>query len=193
MKVNVLEEMGYAWAVRGMSYSHMLSTHDPDVVFAAEEKVGRAKLRADKLAHKDGGHNKFLESTTVWMDVKATRAWWSQFDTYRIGITKLSTSTMHTLMKLRPSYEDFHPHTPMRAVKTFLEIYDLEMSRDKPRIDVLKYSLPEGYLQLRLVCTNYKALRNVHHQRSAHRLPDWASFIAQVTEQLEHPHFITER
>jgi hypothetical protein len=43
--------------------------------------------------------------------------------------------------------------------------------------------LPEGFLQLRSVTTNYAELLNMYFQRKNHRLPEWGIFCAYV-EQL---------
>ncbi len=69
MKVTVLEESGYQHALLGLSLSRGITLEHADRV-------------AQRLAGKDGGHNKFLESIAVWMDITAPRYWWQQFDTY---------------------------------------------------------------------------------------------------------------
>ena len=100
MEVKVLEEHGLDSALRGMAYSFRIRGGDVENWW--EDKKERAYQRAVKLAHMDGGHNKFLESIQVWIDVDACRSWWSQMDTYRSGVTKQSDSTMHTLAKRPP-------------------------------------------------------------------------------------------
>ncbi len=75
MKTKLLHEHGSQEALLGLSLSY---DSEPNI------KV------ANQLAHKQGGHNKFLESIVVWLDITAPRYWWQEFDTYRIGITKQS-------------------------------------------------------------------------------------------------------
>jgi hypothetical protein len=185
MKTTILKEEGFELACRGMAYSYF----DPGVQDPHDWWVNhksKAMARARKLADKDGGHNKFLESITVWIDITASRAFWQEMDTYRVGITKQSTSTMHTLSKRRPVQEDFEAYTLPQTVMTFQEIWD----NHRDDIMVLKENLPEGFLQTRLLVTNYKTLRNIVLQREKHRYLHWRTFCDALREQLEHPELI---
>ena len=83
--VNKLEEAGYQSALFGLSLNKNQPLENmPDV--------------AKKLCNKSGGHNKFLESIIIWLDVTAPRYWWQDADTYRLS-TKQSQSTNHTILK----------------------------------------------------------------------------------------------
>ena len=151
------------------------------------------------LAHKPGGgHNKFLETITLTLDVKAPRYWWQEFDTYRVGVTKQSESTMHTLMTRPFSIQDFEDGEEIvggfvtvleRARKAYVElqsmckVVDMESQKDE-MLCMIKKILPEAYLQRRIVCLNAKALQNMYTQRRAHRLPEWRQFFNAIKEQM---------
>lgn len=184
MKVTVLQEAGFEEALRGMAYSY----HDRGVPVDSWWATQRFKSisRADKLAHMEGGHNKFLESIQVWIDVEASRAWWSEMDTYRVGTTKQSESTMHTLAKRQPTEDDFEVGTMPIVIEAFKKVWEAA----EGNINVLKMNLPEGFLQRRIVCTNYKVLRNIYKQRRGHRLKSWDIFLDLVVSQIENPKFI---
>ena len=184
MFVKVLEEHGLDSALRGMAYSFRIRGEDVENWW--EDKKERAYQRAAKLAHMDGGHNKFLESIQVWIDVDACRSWWSQMDTYRSGVTKQSDSTMHTLAKRPPLESDFEEGTDQRVINLFKQLWE----ENQKNISVLKDNLPEGYLQRRVVCTNYKTLRNIIAQRRGHRLKYWDVFCANILGQVEHPELL---
>lgn len=184
MQVTILEEHGHDAALRGMAYSYKDRALDPDAWWGGQRD--KAHRRAALLAHRDGGHNKFLESVTVWLDVEASRAWWSEADTYRIGVTKQSESTVHTLAKRAPTMADFEHGTDPEIVSVFLRVWE----ETKGDVTALKMNLPEGFLQRRLVCTNYKALRNIIAQREDHRLRHWAEFNAAVLAQAKHPQWL---
>ena len=185
MEVNIIAEAGHDFALEGMAYSFMDNKEDPALWFD-EERYMKAKKRAAILAHKQGGHNKFLESIQVWIDINAPRAWWSEFDTYRPGVTKQSTSTMHLLAKRPPDYDDFEEGTSDLVIDAFIKTwYD-----HKDDIHLLKMALPEGFLQRRIVCTNYKALQNIIWQRHDHRLKLWAGFCFAVLDQVQHPEYL---
>lgn len=184
MRVEVLKEDGHDIALMGMAYS--FKDRATEVEGWWEEKKDRAYKRAPLLAPKEGGHNKFLESIIVWVDVEASRAWWSEFDTYRVGITKQSESTMHTLSKRPPAIEDFEEGTELSTIANFIDVWHTS----KGDINSLKMNLPEGFLQRRIFCTNYKVLKNIISQRTGHRLKWWDVFINELLSQVEHPEYL---
>lgn len=184
MQVKVLEEHGYESACRGMAYSYKDRALDSDEWWEGQRV--KAYKRSVLLAPKDGGHNKFLETIQVWIDIEACRAWWSEFDTYRVGTTKQSESTMHTLSKRAPIREDFEKGTPELVMVAFANVWEVA----KGDVNVLKLALPEGFLQRRIVCTNYKVLRNILAQREGHRLKWWKVFSEALLAQVEHPELL---
>jgi hypothetical protein len=180
MQVNIVNEAGHAEALFGMGLSHGKTTklHVGYVPFDIAQAL---EGRADNLSCQDDGHNKFLESICVWIDIKAPRYFWQQFDTYRAGITKQSESTMHTLSSQKLTQEDFEINIP----ESFLEVLN-SPSADKKNL------LPESFLQRRIVCTNYKVLRHIIKQRHRHRLPQWRAFCSLIREQLKHPEYMED-
>ncbi len=172
MEVKILNEFGYEEAIKGLSLSYNVID------------VEKMKKVADKLAHKEGGHNKFLESIILWIEIDAPRYWWSQFDTYRIGITKNSESTMHTILKRPLDYNDFED-------KISVEIIDiLNTMIINKEFDMAKAHLPESFLQKRVVCTNYKTLRNIIWQRYDHKLKQWNYFMEEIYDQASYSQFL---
>lgn len=187
MQVKILREEGYELALRGMAYSFKDRAEPVDEWWVAKQE--RAHQRAPKLAPMDGGHNKFLESIVLWVDVEAPRSFWQEFDTYRVGTTKQSESTMHTLSKREPLDEDFEDGTSIKMIDAFKAVWH----EAKGDITVLKENLPEGFLQRRLVCTNYKVIRNIIFQRDNHRYKRWQTFIDAIKVQVEHPELLSEK
>lgn len=193
MQVTVINESGYEEALYGLS----LSFKDRATNYSewwTSERYEKMKALSFKMFNKDGGHNKFLESMVVWIDIEAPRGWWQEFDTYRVGTTKQSESTMHTIQKRPVTLDDFEECTHLSMVVAFNEILrDVteNFSNTKPLHDTdlerIKNSLPEGYLQRRVVCLNYKVLRNMITQRSTHRLRYWKDFIREVRNQVKYP------
>ncbi len=175
MNVKVLSEYGYDEAMLGLSLSYNVG------------ELSRMPAIAKKLAPRDGGHNKFLESMVVYLDVTATRAFWQEFDTYRVGVTKQSESTMHTLMRCKEFtnlVEKFHPSTPRLSIR---HLWDAIQEEDLVKA---KLALPEGFLQSRVVCTNYKSLKHIMAQRHNHKWPEWPEFVREVCRQLRHAGFL---
>ena len=60
-----------------------------------------------KLQKAGPEHCKHLRMIMVWADITTSLTVWKQFDTYRAGIEKISTSTMHTLMRRELTADDF--------------------------------------------------------------------------------------
>lgn len=99
MDVNIIGEHGYKQALFGLGLSYGLTTGMKFEDFKNnKELVEKLNGVAVKLSTKDGGHNKFLESIRIWLDVNAPIYWWVEADTYRLT-SKQSESTMHTLVK----------------------------------------------------------------------------------------------
>jgi len=184
MRVVKADEAGYDAALRGLA-------HNKKKPAAAMIKV------AQKLADLDGGHNKFLESIVVWLDVRAPRYWWQEADTFRLS-TKQSESTMHTLVDELLAVDihndrsvdafiqdNFEPDACSR--QTLRTIFGAAQKKDFIGI---KKRLPEGFLQTRMWCMNYKTLRNIILQRRTHRLPQWKDFIGQTLALVDHPELL---
>jgi len=172
MKVKILKECGYEEALFGLSLSYNVND------------MQKIEQRAIKLAQMGGGHNKFLESIILWIDIDAPRYWWSQFDTYRIGVTKQSQSTMHTILKRELTIKDFEDTiygNILDILNRYIKIKDFEM---------VKAHLPESFLQRRIICTNYKTVRCIISQRHGHKLKQWQNFINSIYEQINYPNFL---
>ena len=184
MKVIIKNESGYQQAVEGIGFSFGI------------EDFERLKGVAYKLCDKDGGHNKFLESIQVWIEITAARYWWQEFDTYRVGTTKQSESTIHTIAKKPLTRKDFEHPVLVETIdhmNMLIARYNKGGENRKVWFNQIKANLPEGYLQKRMVCTNYKVLSNMIAQRKNHVLHEWHYFIEEVLNQLEHPELLLKR
>ena len=171
MEVDKIGEAGCIEALYGLALSYGRVQEEMPAV-------------AERLCSKDGGHNKFLESIVTWWRIRAPRYWWQEFDTYRVGITKQSESTMHTLIHRELDITDFVPGVSQDIIDEVNKyIADGDLS-------TAKKNLPEGFMQTRVVCVNYKALRNIIIQRRAHRLREWQVFIGEVREQVDYPQLL---
>lgn len=158
MKITILEEHGFESAMRGLARSF-------------SQDVSKMPKVALNLCTKDMGHNKFLESMVVWVDIEAPSYWWKHFDTYRVGTTKQSDSTMHTIKRRPLTQDDFE--YPINEICLLLLN---KMIEDGESEDKISNSLPYGFIQGRTVCTNYKVIRNIILQRRNHKLPQWRYF-----------------
>ena len=163
-------------ALRGLSLSYKLGNKSYNDLYHI----------AKRLCNKDGGHNKFLEAIQVWIDITGPLYWWKQFDTYRVGITKQSESTMHTIMKHPIEQSDFQ----YDILDTHLNF--LNALRENKEFKLLINNLPDGYKQRRIVNTNYKTLRHIIQQRKDHKLDEWVAFIEAIKRQAKYPQLLGE-
>ena len=174
---------------------------------------------AKRLIAGGGEHRKFLRQIFVSVDITAPLYWWKEFDTYKVGTTANSTSTMHKLASTpitldcfeTDDYNDmvdiFNNPSPMEyPLHDFISCPDglLDMleslrvkyneTKDKRYWKELIRWLPNGWLQTRTVTMNYENLRNMYHQRKNHKLTEWHSFCTWVEECLPYSkEFITDK
>lgn len=185
MDLKIIQEQGYYEALFGLGLSYGITSELNMAQFLNSGRY-RDKLKevASKLCKKDGGHNKFLESIQIWVDVIAPRYFWQEADTYRVGSTKQSESTIHTIIKKELSEVNFEG----RIDKDILNILNTEIKNKN--FEFVKHHLPESFLQRRIWNLNYKTLRNIINQRTGHKLKEWNIFITSIKEQVNHPEFL---
>lgn len=153
-----------------------------------------------KLCTAGSDHRKHIRLIDAWMEITAPLYWWKEFDTYRMGVDKVSESTMHTLMKKPLTVEDFEagPGTPAWWYLTQSDetAYDprstiewLNTLIKKEDFEALNAVLPQSYLQTRICKVSYEALRNMYSARKNHKLKEWRQF-CEWMEKLPYSEFI---
>jgi hypothetical protein len=176
IEIRKVGEAGYDAAMLGLSLNKQ---QDPS----------RMHSVALKLAFADAGsHRKFLRQIGLWFYVNLPRYLWPEMDTYKVGMTRNSGSTMHNLHKERPHIGMFH-NTPQEVVDLFACQWD-KWQAEKLSLAEIKACLPEGFLQDSVLYFNYEVLRTMYHDRKNHRLPDWQVILNSMLEQVERPEFI---
>ena len=169
--------------------------HDSDLIW--EDASASHTRRAVKLASCTGGesHDCFLCGIVVQANITAPRYWWPEFQRYHFADIVSSTSTMHKLKafvekavalqdegkmneycKLASAH--FSPYTHPAVINGFMTLAGGLVKLDKMDIEMLKASLPEGWLQTARITTNYRQLKTMYRQRRNHRLQEWRDFCA---------------
>ena len=204
IQISNVDVYGFAAAIRGMRNSYN-SWDKSDSVFDDEDgcsnmlvNIGENDMTLMETLVRGGPeHCKFRRAINVSMDILAPLYWWKQFDTYKVGTTSLSTSTMHTLMKKpidiscfsidkyeggEEDYEFF--------VKYVEHLESMRQRYFETKDNNLEYSiiqrLPSNYNQLRTISTNAEVLYNIYGQRHTHKLPEWkifCDFIHSIAEE----------
>lgn len=130
-------------------------------------------------------HRKYLRQIFVSCEILAPLYWWKEFDTYKVGTTANSCSTMHKIHEKRFSLDDFSTDHLLGLGKSTLEdvICNLNYFRESYLEDKNKLCwwqliqlLPSSYNQLRTVTMNYEVLANIIRQRKNHKLDEWIVF-----------------
>lgn len=179
MELRIVHEAGHVLAVTGMQMSYQPECRLKDIQEAQYVSTAKNRLRAGM----DGGHNKFLESIIVWVDMRMSMKMWKQFDTYRL-CTKQSKSTMHTLLKRPLTQADFDAPVSVGTLATLNE-----WIRVKAFEEVCD-NLPMSFLQTRRVCLSYKTIRNIILQRQSHKLPEWRDVCSFFLKNLHYPELL---
>ncbi|MGL6174807.1 MAG: hypothetical protein ACRC1P_09420 [Cellulosilyticaceae bacterium] len=198
MKITNTQVYGFEAAIRGMrnplSSWHLSDSHSGYDNWDQDEFIiGQKDLDlAQRLIKGGSEHCKFLRQIHVWADMDMPRYWWSEMDTYHYN-TKNSTSTMHRLLNNQnPITLDLFVWCEEDKEIMKLIIHKLEQMRqeylvtkDNRLLVRAKRLLPEGFLQMRTMDTNYAELRNIYFQRRHHRLKEeWVDIFCSWVEGL---------
>lgn len=190
MKFERTSVFNFENALRGMrnpldSWAKSDSEWDGD-----DYKIGEADIGlAQRLILAGNEHRKFMRQIFVSVDITAPIYWWSEFDTYKVGTTANSRSTMHTLSKYPISKEMFETDENelltgyWDAVIPMLEELRTKYkeTNDYAYFRMLKQRLPSSFLQMRTVTMSYENVRAIVGQRLHHRLREWnTDFISWV-------------
>jgi len=211
IKIENTSVCGWDAAIRGMR-NPMNSWDNSDSVgyWNSDERRYQFEVGANdlalmrKLVNAGKDHRKFMRSIYVSADVVAPLYWWKQFDTYTVGVSKNSCSTMHKIAAKEFALEDFsHEHlTSANATNLLLQIVD-ELNENRKWFNMendpifrknywwnMIQLLPESYNQRRTIYLNYEVLRNIYHARKDHKLDEWHVFCDWI-KTLQYHYLIT--
>lgn len=187
MEVNINGVYGIYEAIQGMrnplsSWDKSDTTMSNRVIYIPY--IGPKDLNlAKKLVRAGTEHRKFLRQIMVTMDINAPVFWWSEFDTYKLGTTRNSTSFMHTGTKRNLTKEDFEEGTDIECINLVNKKLEEYRKNKSPELfEEIRANLPMGYLYLSTVTMNYENVLNMIHQREHHKLSQWRYFCQKLKE-----------
>lgn len=190
IKVERLDAWGFKHAIRGMRnpMNSWDKSDTPDDYADLPSYIGRNDLNLMKRLIAAGPeHRKFLRQIFVSMDITAPLYWWKEFDTYKVGTTANSCSTMHKLTAKEFTLDDFsHEHLHLDETELLKEIistlnsYRELYNESKWKDDwwQMIQLLPSSYNQKRTVTMNYENVYSMIRQRTDHKLDEWNEFVA---------------
>lgn len=137
-------------------------------------------------------HRKYLRQIFAVMDITAPLYWWKEFDTYKVGTTANSCSTMHKIAAKEFTLSDFSTEhltgMSIAALDHVLDVMNLERShylgtKDKDCWWQMIQLLPSSYNQRRTVSMTYENVMNMLDYREGHKLDEWREF-CKILKQL---------
>lgn len=188
IKFENLEEWGFEHAIRGMR--NPLNSWDRSDSMPGGQagyQIGENDLKLMKRLYNNGPeHRKYLRQIFVSVDITAPLYWWKEFDTYKVGTTANSCSTMHKIASKSFSREDFScehlDEIPLSTLDTIIsrlnicrDIFNVNKA-DKHAWWQMIQLLPSSYNQKRTITMNYENIINMLGQRKNHKLDEWNQF-----------------
>ena len=208
IKVEKIDVWGFEHAIRGMrnpmnswdksdSGWKIWSPEYPNLS-EAEYMVGKNDLDLMRRLYQAGPeHRKLFRQIFISMDITAPLYWWKEFDTYKIGTTADSCSTMHKIHAKEFAIEDFSTehletlarfdedgemHKPYMVLKVVIDCLNAcrnSYLQTKNKTDwwQMIQLLPSSYNQKRTVTMNYENVVTMIRQRTGHKLDEWTDFV----------------
>ena len=206
IKVENIDTWGFEHAIRGMrnplnSWDRSDSSFEESVPDYAMDtartypcvKIGENDLTLmRKLFAAGHPHRKYLRQIFVAMDIIAPLYWWKEFDTYKVGTTANSCSTMHKIAAKEFELSDFSTEhlvgLSIAALQGVLDVMNLErkhflVTHDKDCWWQMIQLLPSSYNQRRTVSMTYENVMNMLDYREGHKLDEWREF-CKILKQL---------
>ena len=207
IKVELGEVWGWHHALRGMrNPMNSWDRADSDI---ERGFIGRNDADLMRRLYNGGAvHRKYLRQVFVSADITAPLYWWKEYDTYKVGTTANSCSTMHKIAAKPFELDDFSWD---HLLNTGCDLFELKWGTDcstmvQPQHFLIEYIipvlnvcrekyletkdkrywwqmiqlLPSSYNQKRTVTFSYENAVTMIEQRSGHKLDEWNEFVAQL-------------
>lgn len=161
---------------------HFVVCNESEFFFIGDKDMDLAK----RLIKAGSTDRKFMRMIHVQADVTAPLYWWKEYDTYKVGTTANSCSTMHTIHKRDFTIDDFSHdrldddivYNYMKPIIEGLNLFRTQYnnSKDKKYWNQIIQLLPSSFNQMRTIDLSYETLFSIYHQRKNHKLDEWHTF-----------------
>ena len=192
IRVEHVEVFNFEGAIRGLrnpmnswdKSDSKKSSHAPN-----DWIIGKNDLNLMRTLYNAGSeHRKYLRQIFVSMDITAPLYWWKEFDTYKIGTTADSCSTMHKIHAKEFELDDFsHEHLKEDSYQILNNVCGILNDwryiylngsvwcekHDKEVWWQMIQLLPSSYNQKRTVTMNYENVVTMIRQRTGHKLDEY--------------------
>lgn len=204
IKVEHIDTWGFEHAIRGMR--NPLNSWDRSDSYAGQPDayencrectlgeffIGKNDLTLMRKLYAGGQpHRKYLRQIFAVMDITAPLYWWKEFDTYKVGTTANSCSTMHKIAAKEFTFNDFsveHIGIVPNCDPTYASAFESVImalngarhcyldTKDKSYWWQMIQLLPTSYNQKRTVSMTYENVMNMLDYREGHKLDEWREF-----------------
>lgn len=148
--------------------------------------------RMNKLLKAGPEHRKMIQGLMIGIRIEAPLLWWNEFDTYRIGTVKSSTSTRKSMLVKDEitadmfSFEDVYTRGGKELIDStikhlnflrddYLASYEPE---EKQKIwREMNELIPKSWNYIRNVFVSFETAINICKQRAGHPHPEWKPLI----------------
>ena len=201
IQIENIEVWGFEHAIRGMrnplnswnrSDSHWEEdVCDPDFVLGDNDLD-----LMQRLTTAGEPHRKFARQIFVSFDINAPLYWWKEFDTYKVGTTSNSCSTMHKIHSKEFTLDDFSvehlsegEYGNIELMKAIIDCLNVArewfiQTKDKDFWWQMIQLLPSSYNQRRTITCNYENILNMLGYRVGHKLDEWNIFCDTMISEL---------
>lgn len=132
---------------------------------------------ACRLIKAGSSDRKFMRQIFVSVDITAPAYWWAEFDTFKVNVTRNSSSFMHKGTSRPYEMEDFESisESALEELNKLRNEYLNAKTEEyeKEAFCALRSEVPFGFLYRSTITMNYENIFNMFCQRKNHRLPHW--------------------
>lgn len=194
IKVTDISTCGWDMAIMGMraphkSYAKSDSVYKDGIYQLGPNDIGLAR----RLCKAGTEHRKFLRMIHCQMKITAPLYFFKEQETYKVGTTSDSESTMHKIAAKEFTLDDFsHEHLGLQSVRVLKDTIKVmndfreEFIKDHEKENwwQLIQLLPSSYNQTRFFDCSMETLLNICHQRKNHKLDEWQEFVKIILKEV---------
>ena len=154
--------------------------------------IGQKDLSlAQGLIRAGSSHRKFLRQIFVSTIIDAPAYWWAEFDTYKVGTTRNSTSMQHRAKSKPFLLDDFELDNNVDQLFFTTVLTELNRLRnlyietgDYDYFRAIRQTLPSSYKYMSTVTMTYENVYSMIQQRKNHKLKEWSVDFVQWARSL---------
>lgn len=194
IKVTDISTCGWGMAIMGMRAPHKSYAKSDSVYKDGVYQLGPNDIDlALRLCKAGPEHRKFLRMIHCQMKITAPLYFFKEQETYKVGTTSDSESTMYKIAAKEFTLDDFsHEHLGLQSVRVLKDTIKVmnefreEFIKDHEKENwwQLIQLLPSSYNQTRFFDCSMETLLNICHQRKNHKLDEWREFVKIILKEV---------